>query len=135
MKNCTYTKDPKIKKKKKYLDGFVSSKNMKVTLYDSNKKILFTSSKYAITDDETLNIGLYTVIVDDFMFLQDESKGSLSELDKNEGMLKNDSVENNFSSSFYTDKKESRKKIEKNKTTRRTGRSDSEILDIFMRGI
>lgn len=100
MKNCTYTKDPKIKKKKKYLDGFVSSKNMKVTLYDSNKKILFTSSKYAITDDETLNIGLYTVIVDDFMFLQDESKGSLSELDKNEGMLKNDSVENNLSSSF-----------------------------------
>ena len=89
MHECTYSKDPPIKKRKKFLDGFVESKGDKVYLFDEDKKSVYSSSKYFIDEDECFRMGIYTIVIENFEFLSKTP-------DKNENISsqKNETFEN-----------------------------------------
>lgn len=128
MQNCTYSKDPKIKKKKKYLDGFVKAKDMTVTLFDENKKVLYKTKKYAITDDETLNMGFFTVIIDDFMFLQNNEPDRPNCDDE---MFIKTCDDSETYDCKKPDMKKAHKSVSVHSVERIRGRENIEILNIF----
>ncbi|ORD93425.1 hypothetical protein ECANGB1_2264 [Enterospora canceri] len=69
MKECTYSKCPQAKKRKKWLDGFVKQVRGKMRLFDSNKKVIYESEKYFIDKDDSLRMSVFTVEVDDYTFM------------------------------------------------------------------
>lgn len=79
MFECTYSKCPKTKKKKKWLDGFIKSVKGKVSLYDENKKNIFSSKTYYIDSEESMKMGIFTIVVDDYTFLQGGKNESIDE--------------------------------------------------------
>ncbi|KAH9411689.1 hypothetical protein HK407_04g07990 [Ordospora pajunii] len=77
MIRCTYTSQ-KQKKQKLWLDGFVSLKGKKVSLYDSEKKMIESSFLPAVEND--MEMQKYLVYVDSFEDLESEC----AELDEEE---------------------------------------------------
>ncbi|KAM0671912.1 hypothetical protein CWI42_040520 [Ordospora colligata] len=69
MIRCTYTSQ-KHKKQKLWLDGFVSLKGKKVSLYDSEKKVI--ESSFVLSVENDMEMQKYLVYVDSFEDLENE---------------------------------------------------------------
>lgn len=64
MHPCVYTTD-KIKKSKKWIDGFVEKKGKGLILYDEDKRIVSTQSYFTKREDLNIETGGYLIYIDD----------------------------------------------------------------------
>ncbi|RVD92521.1 hypothetical protein TUBRATIS_009730 [Tubulinosema ratisbonensis] len=99
MYPCIYTKDI-LKKSKKWLEGFITQKNTKLTLLDENKKVIF--AKQMNIKESEFRFGCYLVYAEEFVEekcqknnLTDQSDKKIviekkSEIKSNENNVRND---------------------------------------------
>ncbi|ORD96217.1 hypothetical protein HERIO_1844 [Hepatospora eriocheir] len=95
---CSFTKD-KIKKRKKYLDGFISYKNDKIILKDENNKTILTTTSYKINEDDYIETSMYLIYLDKLNLLFNNSNNNLinnssNNLINNSNLLINNSYNN-----------------------------------------
>lgn len=62
MLKCVYTTD-KVKKKKKWFDGFLDRRGSSIVLYNEEMKIL-TTSKFKLLEDDSIEASIYLVFPD-----------------------------------------------------------------------
>ncbi|ORE00621.1 hypothetical protein A0H76_1360 [Hepatospora eriocheir] len=115
---CSFTKD-KIKKRKKYLDGFISYKNDKIILKDENNKTILTTTSYKINEDDYIETSMYLIYLDKVNLLFNNSNDNLIN-NSNNNLINNSNLLFNNSNNNVI-----------NNSNNNIKRSNEEILKLF----
>lgn len=143
MLNCIYTKD-KIKKKKKWLDGFITKGISTIRLYDEDK-VEIMKSTFKLLEDSNIDALSYLIYLDDVeSFLEPCNKVESAEkvVSSKNDCLRKGSANKDFIKNSLQDFKRVKIEIEESevnveieetavKVEKVEGRSNSDILGLF----
>ena len=123
MHNCVYTKD-KIKKKKKWIDGFIEKKGINIVLFTEDKEVISRSS-YKILEDSTIEASIYLIVPENFEEFFNAT------LDENKSVEHREECNENITAIPHKRQKTNEDDKENKFTERIQGRSNQDVLNLF----